>query len=87
MHTFLSFSQALVLSLLCTAIFGRQQESRAKRLEEIIEREQDVEKRGICYNDDTLESFKEFIVDAAPYCSSLLSIVDFTSTVSATTRT
>lgn len=78
---------ALVLSSLCSAMFGRQHQSKPKRIEEIFEREQDIEKRRICYEDDTLQSFRYWIIDSAPYCSSLLGIVDFTTTASQTTRT
>ncbi|KAL8696849.1 MAG: hypothetical protein Q9201_007445, partial [Fulgogasparrea decipioides] len=88
MPSLLSLSlRALVLSLLCPSVFSRTNQPRAKRLEEIVEREQDIDKRGVCYDDDTYESFKYWIVDSAPYCSSLLGIVDFTSTVSQTSRT
>ncbi|KAI4187503.1 MAG: hypothetical protein L6R41_002785 [Letrouitia leprolyta] len=68
-------------------MFGRQHQSKPKRIEEIFEREQDIEKRRICYEDDTLQSFRYWIIDSAPYCSSLLGIVDFTTTASQTTRT
>lgn len=76
-----------MLLSLCTAALCRPNEARVKRLEESVERAQEVDKRGICYDDDTLESFQEYIVDSAPYCSSLLSIKDFTSTISRTSRT
>ncbi|KAL8772371.1 MAG: hypothetical protein Q9194_004623 [Teloschistes cf. exilis] len=83
MPSLLSFAiQALVLSLLCPAVLSRERQSRPRRLEDLIQN-----KRGICYDDDTLESFKYWIVDSAPYCSSLLSIVDFTQTVSGVLRT
>lgn len=80
-------AQALVLSLLCLAVLSQQLEPRAKQLEEIIESEQDIDKRGVCYDDDTYESFKYWIVDSEPYCKSLLGIVDVTSTVLQTSRT
>lgn len=88
MSTFLSFTvRTLVLLSVCSAVFGVPNRPRVKRLDEIVERAEDVEKRGICYDDDTLESFKEFIIDSAPYCSSLLGIEDFTSTVPQISRT
>ncbi|KAL8693836.1 MAG: hypothetical protein Q9218_001392 [Villophora microphyllina] len=88
MPSFLSFSvQALVLSLLCPAVLSRENQPRAKRLEEIIERGQDVDKRGVCYGDDTYESFKYWIADSAGFCSTLLGIVDFTRTVPQISRT
>ncbi|KAI4223744.1 MAG: hypothetical protein L6R36_005175 [Xanthoria steineri] len=44
--------------------------------------------RGICYDDDTFQSFKYWRVDAEPYCSKLLNIQDVTSTLGpATSRT
>ncbi|KAL8658885.1 MAG: hypothetical protein Q9226_000720 [Calogaya cf. arnoldii] len=47
-----------------------------------------LQKRAICYDDDTLLSFKYWRVDAEPYCSSLLNINDLTSTLQpATSRT
>ncbi|KAL8998366.1 MAG: hypothetical protein Q9169_002579 [Polycauliona sp. 2 TL-2023] len=88
MLSFLSLSvQALVLSSLWSTVFGREHQLRAKRLEDVIEQEQSVDKRGICYDDDTYESFKYWIVDSAPYCSSLLGLVDNTRTVSRVSRT
>lgn len=83
MPSLLSFAvQAFVLSLLCPAVLSRERQSRPRRLEDLIQN-----KRGICYDDDTLESFKYWIVDSVPYCSSLLNIVDFTQTVSGISRT
>ncbi|KAL8834760.1 MAG: hypothetical protein Q9170_003609 [Blastenia crenularia] len=47
-----------------------------------------LQRRAICYGDDTLQSFREWIVDSEPYCSSLLGIVDVISTLPpATSRT
>ena len=40
-----------------------------------------LQERAICYDDDTLSSFKYWRVDAEPYCSSLLDIRDITSTL------
>ncbi|KAL8700034.1 MAG: hypothetical protein Q9224_001156, partial [Gallowayella concinna] len=86
MLSFLSLSvQALVLLSLCTGSFGREREFRAKRLE--VERDQTVDKRGVCYEDDTFESFKYWLEDSAPYCSSLLGLSDFTRTVPSLSRT
>ncbi|KAL8924930.1 MAG: hypothetical protein Q9208_003813 [Pyrenodesmia sp. 3 TL-2023] len=86
MPTFLPFGvQALVLLILCNAVFSLPNQPRARRIE--LEGAQDVDKREICYDDDTLLSFKTYILDSAPYCSSLLGIEDFTSTVSQTSRT
>lgn len=88
MPFFLSLSvRVLVLSALCFTVFGRERQLRAKRLEDVIEREQSVDKRGICYDDDTYESFKYWIVDSEPYCSSLLGLSDITRTVSRVSRT
>lgn len=86
MPTFLPFGvQALVLLILCNAVFSLPNQPRARRIE--LEGAQDVDKREVCYDDDTLLSFKTYILDSAPYCSSLLGIEDFTSTVSQTSRT
>ena len=89
MPSFLSLSvQALVLSSLCICVFGQERRQlRAKRLEDIVEREQAIDKRGVCYDDSTYESFKYWIEDSAPYCSSLLGLSDITRTVSRTSRT
>lgn len=47
-----------------------------------------LQERGTCYDDDTLLSFRDWIVDSEPYCSSLLKLVDVTSTLPpATSRT
>ena len=47
-----------------------------------------LQEREPCYDDDTFSSFREWIVDSEPYCSSLLGIVDDTSTLPpATSRT
>ena len=47
-----------------------------------------LQERAICFDDDTLLSFKYWRVDAEPYCSSLLNINDLTSTLQpATSRT
>ena len=40
-----------------------------------------VEKRDYCYEDDYLLSFQYWIDDSASYCSSLLNINDYTTTV------
>ncbi len=77
--------QGLVILLLCSAVFSLPNQPKAKRIE--LAGAQDVDKREICYDDDTLLSFKQYILDSAPYCSSLLSIEDFTSTVLQTSRT
>ncbi|KAL9639183.1 MAG: hypothetical protein Q9204_001219 [Flavoplaca sp. TL-2023a] len=68
---------------------SEERQLRAKRIGGLVEREQEqsVDKRGICYDDDTYESFKYWIVDSAPYCSSLLGLSDFTRTVSRISRT
>ncbi|KAL8757152.1 MAG: hypothetical protein Q9199_002418 [Rusavskia elegans] len=88
MPFFLSLSvRVLVLLSLCFTVFGKERQLRAKRLEDVVEREQSVDKRGICYDDDTYESFKYWIVDSAPYCSSLLGLSDITRTVSRVSRT
>lgn len=90
MHSFLSVVvQALVLSSLCFTVFGRERQLGAKRIGGLVERgqEQSVDKRGICYDDDTYQSFKYWIIDSAPYCSSLLGLSDFTRTVSRISRT
>lgn len=47
-----------------------------------------LQEREICYNDDTLQSFRYWIIDSEPYCSSLLKLEDVTSTQPpATSRT
>lgn len=44
--------------------------------------------RDVCFQDDTLDSFEYWLEDAAPYCSSLLGISDYTVTLQpATSRT
>ncbi|KAL9040409.1 MAG: hypothetical protein Q9180_001924 [Flavoplaca navasiana] len=40
-----------------------------------------LQERAVCYDDDTLLSFKYWLVDAEPYCSSLLGIRDIISTL------
>ncbi|CAL8578865.1 hypothetical protein XPA_004636 [Xanthoria parietina] len=79
--------RALVLLSLCFTVLGLEHQLQARRLDHVIERQQSPAKRGICYADDTLESFKYWIVDSEPYCSSLLAIADFTRTVSRISRT
>lgn len=86
MPAFFLFSvEALVLLSLCSAVFSLPNQPRARRIE--LKGAQDVDKRDICYDDDTFLSFKTYILDSAPYCSSLLGIEDFTSTVLSTSRT
>ncbi|KAI4187758.1 MAG: hypothetical protein L6R41_002604 [Letrouitia leprolyta] len=47
-----------------------------------------LQEREICYDDDTLLSFRYWIIDSGPYCSSLLKLEDVTSTLPpATSRT
>ncbi|KAL8771284.1 MAG: hypothetical protein Q9209_003189 [Squamulea sp. 1 TL-2023] len=47
-----------------------------------------LQDRAVCYDDNTLSSFKYWIVDSEPYCSSLLNIKDITNTLPpATSRT
>ncbi|KAL9010057.1 MAG: hypothetical protein Q9173_004967 [Seirophora scorigena] len=47
-----------------------------------------LQQRRVCYDDDTLLSFRYWILDSEPYCSSLLGIEDITSTLPpATSRT
>ncbi|KAI4109781.1 MAG: hypothetical protein LQ339_001565, partial [Xanthoria mediterranea] len=79
--------RALVLLSLCFTVLGLEHQLQAKRLDHIVERQQSAAKRGICYDDDTLQSFKYWIVDSEPYCSSLLGLADFTRTVSRISRT
>ena len=87
MSFFLSLGvQALVLSSLPFTVSGREHQLRAKRLD-VLEQEHALDKRGICYDDDTYESFKYWIEDSAPYCSSLLGLSDITRTVSRVSRT
>ncbi|KAL8922571.1 MAG: hypothetical protein Q9208_005074 [Pyrenodesmia sp. 3 TL-2023] len=51
-------------------------------------RANNLHQREVCYNDDTLESFRYWRQDSEPYCSSLLGIQDITSTLPpATSRT
>lgn len=88
MPSLFSFAvRAFVLSLLCSVVLSREKQSRARRLEDIIQKGQSVDKRDICIEDDTLISFQHWIVDSAGYCSSLLSIVDFTQTLPRISRT
>lgn len=81
----LSFLSLIVLLSLCTAVFGRERQLRAKRLE--VQRDQFLDKRGVCYDDDIYESFKYWIEDSAPYCSSLLGLSDITRTISSLSKT
>lgn len=76
-----------MLLSLCFTVLGLEHQLQAKRLDHIVERQQSAAKRGICYDDDTLQSFKYWIVDSEPYCSSLLDLADFTRTVSRISRT
>ena len=47
-----------------------------------------LQERAICYEDDTLLSFRYWRIDSEPYCSKLLDIEDITSTLPpATSRT
>ncbi|KAL8967773.1 MAG: hypothetical protein Q9197_005244 [Variospora fuerteventurae] len=87
MSTSLSFGlNALVFSFLCGTVFSLpNQHGVANR--DIFQRGGDIEKRRLCFNDDTLLSFKYWILDAEPYCSSLLGIQDFTTTVPQISRT
>ena len=43
-----------------------------------------LEQRQVCYDTDTLLSFKEYSDDSVPYCSSILSISDSTTLVGPT---
>ncbi|KAL8970088.1 MAG: hypothetical protein Q9183_001686 [Haloplaca sp. 2 TL-2023] len=62
MPSFSSFSAlALVLSILCPSVL-----SRVQRLDNAFEPEEN-EKRDVCYDDDTLQSFKYWIIDSEPY--------------------
>ncbi|KAL8988024.1 MAG: hypothetical protein Q9177_002844, partial [Variospora cf. flavescens] len=87
MSTSLSFSlNALVLSFLCGTVFSLPNQH-AVAVRDIFQRGGDIEKRRLCFDDDTLQSFKYWILDAEPYCSSLLGIQDFTTTVPQISRT
>lgn len=47
-----------------------------------------LRERAVCYEDDTLQSFRYWRVDSEPYCSRLLDVKDLTSTLRpATLRT
>ena len=73
---------ALLLSSICHFALGLELRAAVPRkLSDLLF------EREICYEDDTLLSFEYWIVDSAPYCKSLLGIVDFTSTISQTSRT
>lgn len=73
--------RALVVSFLCTTVFSRPNQPGVEGRDLVIE------KRRLCFNDDTLESFKYWILDSEPYCSSLLGIEVFTATVPQISRT
>ncbi|KAL8868602.1 MAG: hypothetical protein Q9174_004881 [Haloplaca sp. 1 TL-2023] len=88
MPSFSSFGALiLLLSILCPSVLSRESRPRAKQLEDAFSNKDENEKRDICYDDDTLQSFKYWIIDSEPYCSSLLGIVDCTETLPLTTRT
>ncbi|KAL9019437.1 MAG: hypothetical protein Q9185_003329 [Variospora sp. 1 TL-2023] len=87
MSTSLSFSlNALVFSFLCGTVFSLPNQHGVTN-RDIFQRGGDIEKRRLCFDDDTLQSFKYWILDAEPYCSSLLGIQDFTTTVPQISRT
>ncbi|KAL8650633.1 MAG: hypothetical protein Q9210_003719, partial [Variospora velana] len=87
MPTSLSFSlNALVFSFLCGTVFSLPNQHGVE-VRDLFQRGGDIEKRRLCFDDDTLLSFKYWILDAEPYCSLLLGIQDFTTTVPQISRT
>ncbi|KAL9011640.1 MAG: hypothetical protein Q9173_003539, partial [Seirophora scorigena] len=78
--------RALVVSFLCTTVFSWPNQPRVEG-RDLVQREDGIKKRRLCFDDDTLLSFKYWILDSEPYCSSLLGIEDVTATVPQISRT
>ncbi|KAL8777886.1 MAG: hypothetical protein Q9203_002307 [Teloschistes exilis] len=74
-------STMLVLAALFGLAFAHPEVSRPREADTLLK------ERGTCFYDDTLLSFQYWRLDSEPYCSSLLGVQDFTSTLpSATSR-
>lgn len=74
-------STVLVLAALFGLAFAHPEVSRSREADTLLK------ERGTCFYDDTLLSFQYWRLDSEPYCSSLLGVQDFTSTLpSATSR-